>query len=272
MFETEDLLPELADGETGGHDELVITERNTHLRSIPVAGDVGFTEDHSSNGIQQASVYEYNDEENQLHPTAIADSDEEIGVSATSTASSAPRSTEDDDDDDEEARMCSVEEERSRRHRTNPSFYQDHRPDPNEAFKECDFTCHQSVNTWYPPYKKRGTFNCPYSLISAATSRARQREIVHEWRLLHSGTQRAKLEEIYARQLLEREQQTRASQMAAAAAAAASAEPAHIYNTRHRPAAVSNNSNGGGGEPVQQSRRRNNCESTTARPTVSSYL
>lgn len=41
MFETEDLLPELADGETGGHDELVITERNTHLRSIPVAGDVG---------------------------------------------------------------------------------------------------------------------------------------------------------------------------------------------------------------------------------------
>ena len=64
-------------------------------------------------------------------------------------------------------------------------------------------------------------------MISAATSRARQREMVIEWQQLTPGTQRQKMEEIFAEQQqeLERQQLTPASQTTATAA---SAEPAHI--------------------------------------------
>ena len=263
MFEAEDLSPVSADRESGGHDDLSTTGCKCQGRSIVgVGAGVGtggadiVCVCHSSVAQQASASY---DVENQLHCTV----DEELGVLVPAAASLEPST---DDDDDEESNMCVVGETRHR-HRTNP-FVQDYRPDPTEAFKECNFTDHQSVNKWYPPYKNRGTFNCPYSLLSAATSRAQQREIVNEWRQLHPGAQKARMEEIFAQQA-ELEQSRRASQRTSSVAA--SAEPAHNYNTRHRPplAPINNNSNVAD-ESSRQPRRRNNTdtESATARPTV----
>ena len=39
------------------------------------------------------------------------------------------------------------------------------RRNTQEAERNCDFTCHISVNKWYPTYKGRGQFNCPFSLM-----------------------------------------------------------------------------------------------------------
>ena len=257
MFGAEDLSPLSADGESGGRGGLSTTKCRRQWPSISVAGDVSSAERHSSHGIQQASEY---DEENQYHPTPDEIGALELTELASATSSSEPRTY-----DNVVGIFPSVTGTSADR------CHQDHRPDPAEAFEKCNFTCHQSVNKWYPPYKNRGTFNCPYSLISASTSRARQREIVQEWRQLHPVAQRKRMEEIFAQQELERQQQTRTPQMTATAAAA-SVEPAHNYNTRRRPplTVINNNSNGGGGgESLQQSTRRTNNESTTARPTVS---
>ena len=88
MFEAKDLSSLLADGESGGHDEIVTTGFRREWPLISVVGDVGSGKRHSWNGTQQAFAY---DEENQYHPTPDKIGALERTELASAAASCEPR-------------------------------------------------------------------------------------------------------------------------------------------------------------------------------------
>ncbi|KAL7553275.1 hypothetical protein ACHAWF_016527 [Thalassiosira exigua] len=81
-----------------------------------------------------------------------------------------------------------------------------------EQARQCNFESHESVNKWFPPYKGKGQFNCPYSLIAQARSCEGKATVVREWRALSHNQQQDKMEQVFAESA-----EIAASQKAAAA-------------------------------------------------------
>lgn len=81
------------------------------------------------------------------------------------------------------------------------------RRNTQEAERNCDFTCHISVNKWYPTYKGRGQFNCPFSLMCKAFTNKGKAAIVRGWRELSRNQQKNKLDDLFGRRDSDREQE-----------------------------------------------------------------